>query len=269
MLSFGTPEAGKKNIVVMARQHPSETMSEYAAQGLIQSLGANQPPEFFDNAVLHIIPNMNPDGSYHGNTRTNAGGLDQNRQWNVYDNEKTCPEVFYVRREILNLPGGIAAIIDFHGEEEHPEVFPEGRGLGCTLKPECDEIEKKFIAAYQNRAPYLKSVSCYAPDEPDKPELGIATKFFAQNLSCLAVLFEMPFKQRSLCEDWTPDHCEEFGTHLIPALTAVLPELENKQLLDKGIVRNISFLNHPEATGKTSKVDPRADGCGWGRCTIM
>ena len=32
-------------------------------------------------AVFYVVPNVNPDGSYHGHLRTNAAGANLNREW--------------------------------------------------------------------------------------------------------------------------------------------------------------------------------------------
>ena len=245
LLTIGEPGPDKKNIYVLARQHPGETMAEWFAEGLIMSL-EEQPSEFFDHAVLYIVPNMNPDGSYHGNLRTNAQGKDLNREWDNYDNEVDAPEVFYVRREILKT--GAALVLDIHGDETNPHVFPEGRGLGCTENPEMNELEREFISEYQKRAPYLKSESCYEPDEPGKANLGMAVKFFAERLGCLSMLFEMPNKELASGEDWTQQHCKTFGSFLVPTLIPLLSKLNNKRLEHAGIARGLSFLIDQKTT---------------------
>ncbi|CAN0163427.1 unnamed protein product, partial [Chrysoparadoxa australica] len=65
-LIVGDPGDGKMTIWVTARQHPGETMAEWAAEGLLERLLDDADPvarDLLDRAVFHIVPNMNPDGS--------------------------------------------------------------------------------------------------------------------------------------------------------------------------------------------------------------
>jgi murein tripeptide amidase MpaA len=261
-VTIGTDSPKKKHIYVIARQHPGETMAEWYAEGLIESLAKeeSQFAEFFEHAVLHIIPNINPDGSQAGNLRTNAQGKDLNREWDKPNNQDTAPEVYYVRKEILRT--GAAAVLDIHGDETNPYVFPDGR-LGCKPNPEMEAIEAEFIAAYQKTAPYLESQSHY--DDDGTVNFGLAAKFFAEYLGCLSITFEMPNKERASSEDWTPQDCKSFGAALIPALISLLPKLENKKLEVAGVARGMSFLNK-QATIDKEKTNPvSSNGC----CIIM
>ncbi len=80
------PVKPKKNVWIIARQHPGETMAEWFVEGLIKRLAgwgdwAGDPVArlIFDHAVFHIVPNMNPYGSVLGNLRTNAAGANLSR----------------------------------------------------------------------------------------------------------------------------------------------------------------------------------------------
>ena len=44
-------------------------------------------------ATIHMVPNMNPDGSYLGNLRSNAAGANLNREWADPSLDRS-PEVF-------------------------------------------------------------------------------------------------------------------------------------------------------------------------------
>ncbi len=98
-LIIGTPDIDKKKIWIIARQHPGETMAEWFMQGLIKRLiDTNEPvsQKLLDKAVFYIVPNMNVDGSIHGNLRTNSLGVNYNREWNEPSLEKS-PEVYHIR----------------------------------------------------------------------------------------------------------------------------------------------------------------------------
>ncbi|MFK5004415.1 M14 family zinc carboxypeptidase, partial [Klebsiella pneumoniae] len=45
---------------------------------------------------FHIVPNANPDGSFRGHLRTNAAGVNLNREWHAPSAERS-PEVLAIR----------------------------------------------------------------------------------------------------------------------------------------------------------------------------
>lgn len=101
LLTFGEPEEGKKNIWVIARQHPGETMAEWFMEGLIQRLvdeTDTTAQALLEKAVLYVVPNMNPDGANRGHLRTNAVGVNLNREWQSPSKEKSQRCSWYVRR---------------------------------------------------------------------------------------------------------------------------------------------------------------------------
>lgn len=56
----------KKNIWVIARQHPGETMAEWFIEGLLESLLDSDNPtarSLLQHCRFHVVPNMNPGGS--------------------------------------------------------------------------------------------------------------------------------------------------------------------------------------------------------------
>ncbi|MFT7376068.1 MAG: murein tripeptide amidase MpaA, partial [Oceanospirillaceae bacterium] len=75
LLTIGDESPYKRKIWLTARQHPGETMAEFAIEGLLEKL--LDPSDacsrtLLEGAVFYIIPNMNPDGSVRGHLRTNA-----------------------------------------------------------------------------------------------------------------------------------------------------------------------------------------------------
>lgn len=97
----GNPFAAQK-IWVVARQHPGETMAEWFVEGMLNALldPTNEIARLLRKyAVFYIVPNMNPDGAIHGNLRTNAAGVNLNREW-MAPSMDTSPEVFVVRDKI-------------------------------------------------------------------------------------------------------------------------------------------------------------------------
>src|SRR5687767_345250 len=115
-----------KVVWLIARQHPGESMAEWFIEGLVDRLLDRADPvsrRLLQSAVVHIVPNMNPDGSARGNLRTNAAGANLNREW-MNPSAETSPEVFVVRERIRQT--GVDVFLDIHGDEGLPYVFVAG-----------------------------------------------------------------------------------------------------------------------------------------------
>ena len=101
-------------------------MAEWCAEGMIARLldehdGVGR--ELLDKAVFYIVPNMNPDGSVRGHLRTNAAGVNLNREWQNPSLNQS-PEVYLVLQEMERV--GVDMYLDLHGDEALPYNFVAG-----------------------------------------------------------------------------------------------------------------------------------------------
>ena len=86
---------------------------------------------------------MNPDGSYRGHLRTNAVGVNLNREWHEPTPERS-PEVLCVRNAMDKT--GVDFAMDVHGDEAIPHVFLAGfEGI-----PSLQERQTTLYARYQD-----------------------------------------------------------------------------------------------------------------------
>ena len=125
-LRFGEIDQGRKNIWMVARQHPGETMAEWWMEAMINRLVDHADPvvnAILERAVIYLVPNMNPDGSRRGHLRTNAVGSNLNREWENPTPEKS-PEVLCVLEKIQQT--GLDFGLDVHGDEALPYNFIAG-----------------------------------------------------------------------------------------------------------------------------------------------
>ena len=87
MLTFSSPDArSSSHCWIIARQHPGETMAQWWMEGFIERLMNEQDVGaqcLLGVSTIHLIPNMNPDGSRRGHLRTNAAGKNLNRNGNL------------------------------------------------------------------------------------------------------------------------------------------------------------------------------------------
>lgn len=65
--------------IVIARQHPGETVGSWMMEGFLNKLQKN----LSDSIMWIIFPMINVDGVILGNNRTGIAGYDYNRFWNL------------------------------------------------------------------------------------------------------------------------------------------------------------------------------------------
>jgi murein tripeptide amidase MpaA len=226
LVTVGTPGAGKVPLWVIARQHPGETMAEWFVEGMLDRLLDAADPSarvLLDRAVLHVVPNMNPDGSLRGNLRTNAAGANLNREWLAPSIEKS-PEVLCVRDAMH--ASGVAAFLDVHGDEVLPYVFTDGCERLASYTPAHAARERAFAAAFVDANPDFQTVHGYPSDKDTKVNLSLASKYVGHTFGCLALTLEMPFKDNANLPDpgtgWDGARSKRLGRDAVGALLAAL-----------------------------------------------
>jgi murein tripeptide amidase MpaA len=102
LLRKGSGAESQRKIWIIAQQHPGEHMAEWFMEGVIERLERHDDPvlnKLLASADLYLVPNMNPDGAFHGHLRTNAMGQDLNRAWQSASQE-ISPEVLFVQQQM-------------------------------------------------------------------------------------------------------------------------------------------------------------------------
>jgi murein tripeptide amidase MpaA len=220
------PVKPKKNVWIIARQHPGETMAEWFVEGLIKRLAgwgdwAGDPVArlIFDHAVFHIVPNMNPDGSVLGNLRTNAAGANLNREWMEPDAARS-PEVLAVRNAIHAL--GCDLFFDIHGDEALPYVFVAGSEMLPGFTEKQAHEQKAFIECFKQASPDFQDVYGYEASKYQTDALKLASKYVGNEFGCLSLTLEMPFKDNANLPDervgWNGERSAALGASMLQAI---------------------------------------------------
>ncbi|WP_440876738.1 M14 family metallopeptidase [Thalassotalea sp. PLHSN55] len=229
MLKIGEEGEGKKKVWLTARQHPGETMAEWFIEGFLDRLldeddGAARA--LLNKAVFYVVPNMNPDGSYRGHLRTNAAGINLNREWLKPSMEKS-PEVFLVREQMLAI--GVDMFLDIHGDEALPYNFVAGCEGNPSYTDKDEALANKFKQVLINITPEFQDDIGYDKDEPGQANPTVATNWVGEQFNCLAYTIEMPFKDNDLLPDhsvgWSDVRSHLFGRDVLSAIYHVVDEL--------------------------------------------
>ncbi|QEY23213.1 M14 family metallopeptidase [Neisseria animalis] len=225
LLTIGNQVASDLKVWIIARQHPGETMAEWFVEGLLSRLLDPQDSTaraLLDRATFYIVPNMNPDGSVLGNLRTNAAGVDLNREWENPTLERS-PEVYRVREKMLET--GVDLFLDIHGDESIPFIFAAGTEGVPSYDERIAELERQFKAALEAASPDFQDEYGYPKDEPGKADLRLATNWVGERFGCLAYTLEMPFKDNNNLPDddfgWNGQRSLRLGEAVLSAIWSV------------------------------------------------
>jgi murein tripeptide amidase MpaA len=100
-LKFEEAGLGKGVVFVTARQHPGETVSSFAAEGIVRKLcdGSEESRQLLAKFVFFVVPMVNVDGVVYGNFRCDLSGNDLNRAW-ANPCKHLNPTVYHTRKLI-------------------------------------------------------------------------------------------------------------------------------------------------------------------------
>jgi murein tripeptide amidase MpaA len=213
---------GPKQVWLYARQHPGETMAEWWMEGALDCLTDPADPigrKLRQLCTFHVVPNANPDGSRRGHLRTNAAGINLNREWASPSAEKS-PEVL----AILNAMDatGVHFAMDVHGDEAIPAVFLAGFHGIPSMREGQQEGYDRYSAILKRRTPDFQTRLGYPIASAGKANLTMSTNQLAERFGAVAMTLEMPFKDNNdlPCEaqGWSAERSAFLGRDCMGAL---------------------------------------------------
>jgi murein tripeptide amidase MpaA len=218
--------SGPKSVWLYARQHPGESMAEWWMEGALERLTDSADPvtaALLAKATFHVVPNMNPDGSFRGHLRTNAAGVNLNREWHAPSSEKS-PEVLCVRNAMDET--GVAFAMDVHGDEAIPANFLAGfEGIPSWT----DALGEKFYDFGRRLAGHTPDFQLdrgYEKSAAGKANLTMSTNQLAERFGAVAMTLEMPFKDHDPNPDaefgWSPERSKMLAHACLEVLAEVI-----------------------------------------------
>lgn len=228
-LDLLTMGEGAKQVWLYARQHPGESMAEWWMEGAIDMLTDAANPharKLLREARLYIVPNMNPDGSFRGHLRTNAAGINLNREWHAPSAEMS-PEVLCVRDRMDQT--GVAFAMDVHGDEAIPAVFLAGFEGIPSIREDQIAAFRKYRDTLAVRTPDFQTRLGYPESRPGKANLSMATSQIAERYGAVAMTLEMPFKDNDDLPDpaqgWSPERSMQLARDCLAVLAEMIDTL--------------------------------------------
>ena len=216
---------GAKQVWLYGRQHPGESMTEFWMEGALDWLTSDAAKPLLAAATVHVVPNMNPDGTRRGHLRTNAAGVNLNREWHSPSLEKS-PEVLCVRNAMDET--GVDFAMDVHGDEAIAANFFAGfEGIPSWT----DEQGAKFTDYAQGLADHTPDFQLdkgYEKAKPGNANLSMSTNQVAERFGAVSFTLEMPFKDHDPNPDpefgWSPERSRRLGVSCLEVLTDMIAD---------------------------------------------
>ncbi|MDQ1229200.1 M14-type cytosolic carboxypeptidase [Sphingomonas sp. SORGH_AS_0879] len=217
---------GPKQVWLYARQHPGESMAEWWMEGALDWLTGPAAADLLAKATVHVVPNMNPDGTRRGHLRTNAAGVNLNREWHDPTPERS-PEVLCVRNRMDRT--GVDFAIDAHGDEAIPANFIAGfEGIPSWT----EEHGAKFYEFGRRLAahtPDFQTQMGYEKSSAGHANLAMSTNQLAERFGAVSVTLEMPFKDHDPNPDavhgWSGERSAKLGVSCLEVLSGMIGEI--------------------------------------------
>ena len=213
---------GPKQVWLYARQHPGESMAEWWMEGALDCLsdpGDSVARKLRQLCRFHIVPNVNPDGSRRGHLRTNAVGINLNREWATPSAEKS-PEVLCLRNAMDE--SGVDFAIDVHGDEAIPAVFLAGYQGIPSWTEKLQAGYDRYAAILDRRTPDFQTKVGYPAARAGQANLSMSTNQLAERFGAIAMTLEMPFKDNHelpcAVQGWSPERSAMLGRECLGAL---------------------------------------------------
>ena len=219
---------GPMEVWLYARQHPGESMAEWWMEGALEALvdPANPHARFLRrHCRFHIVPNANPDGSARGHLRTNAAGVNLNREWHDPAPLRS-PEVLAIRNAMDET--GVDFAMDVHGDEAIPHVFMAGFDGIPSMKPGQQAGYDRYTELLDLRTPDFQRQHGYPRAAAGRANLTMSTNQLAERFGAVSMTLEMPFKDHDDLPDalqgWSAERSMQLGEDCMATLAQWVAE---------------------------------------------
>ena len=176
-------ESTNEWVVILGRQHPPEVTGALALFPFVETLLSDSELSkyFLRKYNVLVIPNINPDGVHAGNWRSNANGMDLNRDWNDFSQIETQLINDYLQGLVAQ-GQKIKFAVDFHSTKN--DIFytmPVDYGV------ESSYFVRHWLGELDRQMPNFNVV--LRPG--NNPDLGVSKQYFSDQFGVHAITYEM------------------------------------------------------------------------------
>lgn len=178
----GVPE--KKPIVVLiTRQHPPEVTGYFAFKSYLSTIlnENNLSSAFLEKYRVLAFPLMNPDGVDLGHWRHNAGGIDLNRDWSVYNQKEIKTTVDFISKTLKENNSKLVLGLDFHST--YYDVFYTNEERASTSMPDFLDL---WFSSLEKVIPEYK-----VNEQPSVSKQPVSKGWFLNAHKAVGVVYEI------------------------------------------------------------------------------
>lgn len=178
----GSPEE-KPIVVLITRQHPPEITGYFAFKSYLSTiLDENDlSSNFLEKFRVLAFPLMNPDGVDLGHWRHNAGGIDLNRDWSVYNQKEIKTTVDFISKTLKKNNSKLILGIDFHST--FYDVFYTNEERASTSMPHF--LDNWFSSLEENIPNYKVN------EKPSVSKQPVSKGWFLNAHNAVGIVYEI------------------------------------------------------------------------------
>lgn len=155
------PTTNKRRVWVHARAHAGEVTSSHVMLGLLDQVTTDTAMgrHLRRNCIVHILPNLNVDGTYLGLTRWDSQGRDLERQW---ANPSNVPEVANIRARVdqyMATPNPIEVCLNLHSTVGNWADSFFFKHIMPSVTFAFEGIQQDYIDAFNSATPLFDNLS--------------------------------------------------------------------------------------------------------------
>ena len=170
-------------LVILGRQHPPEVTGALALFPFVETLLSTSElsQNYLKKHNVLVIPNINPDGVYAGNWRSNANGFDLNRDWNDFSQVETSLINNYLQ-QLVKQGQKIKFAVDFHSTKH--DVF---YSMPVDYGVEAPYFVRHWLGELDRQMPNFNVII----KPGNNPDLGVSKQYFSDTYGVHAITYEM------------------------------------------------------------------------------
>ncbi|WP_019028186.1 M14 family metallopeptidase [Colwellia piezophila] len=170
-------------VIILGRQHPPEVTGALALFPFVETLLSSSELSnyFLRKYNVLVIPNINPDGVQAGNWRSNANGLDLNRDWVKFSQVETRLINDYLQ-ELVSQGQKIRFAVDFHSTKN--DIFytmPVDYGVEKAY------FVRNWLAELDRQMPNFNVIQ----RPGNNPNNGVSKQYFSDKFGVHAITYEV------------------------------------------------------------------------------
>ena len=194
-------------------------MAEWWMEGALEKLTDPDDPVarvLRRECTFHVVPNMNPDGSRRGHLRTNAVGVNLNREWHAPTRREEPRSA--VRPQCDGRDRRSTSPWTSTATRRSPPISsPASRAFPRSPSARA-RLFKLFSDTLERVSPDFQTRQGYEIPAPGEANMSMSTTQLAERFGCVSMTLEMPFKDNFDLPDevygWSPERSKFLAARL-------------------------------------------------------